>query len=213
MMWQDNYRLMQMTKDMFFEFDSKIFSSFILACPVELTDEQLSVNHQINLIKGDYDAFNFPINFMQNDGKKFTDILDTGWPSRYLISSRLKEILDNHYFTGWKSFPIRLFDKKSNEIFGYHGFSVTGKCAKIDYTNSKIIEKQFSPSGPICKFYKGISIDTDHWDGSDFFCPEGSLVIYVTQRVGKALKENKVTNLRLVDIAEKEVDFSNVKNQ
>ena len=45
--------------------------------------------------------------------------------------------------TGWKIYPIKLYDKKDNEVLGYHGLSVTGKCASIDYSKSEIIEKRY----------------------------------------------------------------------
>lgn len=188
--------------DEFYYFGSKLVQSTLMACPVEFEKVSFSDENVWNLIKGNYDSFEFPLTFRQEDGKILRDILETGWSSRYLISSRLKELLENQNFTGWKTYPIKLYDKKSNEIHGYHGFSVTGKCAPISFKNSKIIEKQFVPTGPICKYFKGI--DLDEWDGSDFFCPEGNIGIYVTRKVTQVLKGNKITNVRFEDVTELE---------
>jgi hypothetical protein len=48
--------------------------------------------------------------------------------------------LEENQFTGWKIYPIKLFDKKENEVEGYHGLSVTGICGPQSY--NEIIEKK-----------------------------------------------------------------------
>lgn len=198
-----------MSKGNFFDFGSKLLSSTVQVHLVKDNRSDHSKINQWNLVKGNFEGCEFPITFKQEYGKKLTDILDTGWPCSYLISAKLKDILEKNGFTGWVTFPIQLFDKKSNEIFGYHGFSVVGKCARIDYKKSKIIEKRLIPTGPICQYYQGIEVD--EWDGSDFFSPDRNSSIYVTQRVAIALKNNKITNLRLEDVAEEEIDINYVK--
>ena len=35
--------------------------------------------------------------------------------------------------TGWKSFPILLFDKKGNGITGLNGFTVSGRGREMDF--------------------------------------------------------------------------------
>lgn len=58
-------------------------------------------------------------------------------------------------------------------------------------------------NGPICKFYKGMSIDK--WDGTDFFTPEGTYETFITRKAADVLKKNKITNLNLVNLAESEI--------
>lgn len=198
-----------MSKEIFYEFKSRHSSSTVQAYEIEESGCYLSKGDIRNLIKGVYSGIEFPITFKQEYGKNWTDILDTGWPGRYLISNRLKDILENQHFTGWQCFPIKLFDKKSNEILGYNGFSVIGKCASIDYKKSSIIEKQYVTSGPICQFYKGVFLD--EWDGSDFFCPEDTYEMFVTQKVEKELKKNKITNIYLQKIDQIETDVKFIK--
>lgn len=195
----------------FFDFGSKFLSSTVQVHVIKESGYSLSTNNIWGLVKGNYSGIEFPITFKQEYGKNWTDVLDTGWPSRYLISSKLKDILESHSFTGWKTFPVKLYDKKSNEIFGYYGFSVIGKCASIDFNKSKIIERQYAPNAPVQHYYKGEFVDLDQWDGSDFFCPEDSYDIFVTQRVAKTLKENKITNLYLKDLNEVEINVDYVK--
>jgi len=178
-----------MNQTVFFSFSSKFVGSTFQASPVDQ-----KIDH-LRLIKGDYIGIDFPIIFQQTGGHKLLDILDTGYVSLFLISDRLKFILEENRLTGWKTFPIILYDKKNNQIFGYQGFSVTGRCGSTHFEKSKIIEKQLVPTGPVCKYYRGIFID--RWDGTDFFSPEKKYHTFVTNKASDLLKKNKITNLRL----------------
>lgn len=191
-----------MEQNNFFKFSSKLVSSTVQASPIELNIENSK------LIKGDYLGIDFPVIFKQEDGKKFCDILDTGYVSLYLISERMKTILEENNLTGWKIFPIQLYDKKGNEISGYHGFSITGKCGPINYEKSQIIEKQTVPSGPIFKYYKGIFIDD--WDKKDFFSPNKTYQIFITENAADILKKNKITNMYLKNISDYEIGVNHV---
>src|SRR5262245_11871693 len=111
----------------FFYFGSKLLSSTVQAGPIVLKQKN-GLPGSYYLIKGYYEGINFPYVFKQDYGKKFTDILDTGCAGLFLISENLKKILENNRFTGWKTYPIKLYDKKNNEVSGYHGFSVIGSC-------------------------------------------------------------------------------------
>lgn len=192
-----------MIENIFYEFSSKLLSSTFQAgaCGLKGLDEYRM------LVKGNFDEIRMPVVFKQDSGKKFTDILDTGSVSLYLISDRLKKILEENNLTGWETFPIKLYDKKDNEIFGYHGFSITGKCAQIDYSTSVIVEKRSIPDGPLVKYYKGINIDLEKWDGTDFFSPMKNFGLYVTKKIAEILTKNKITNLCLTDAADIEVDL------
>jgi hypothetical protein len=186
-----------------FSFSSKMVLSNFRAGPIDLTTSH------INLIEGHYPEINFPVVFKHDDGKKLCDILDTGYASLFLISDRLKAILEENKLTGWKVYPIKLYDKKNNEIFGYSGFSITGRCSPPSYAESEIIEKQYVPTGPICKLYKGMTIN--NCDGSDFFLPEGRLLIIINKKTAEILKKNKITNIDLENLAEYETNVRYVK--
>jgi hypothetical protein len=190
----------------FFEFDSKLVSSTVQAHSVGLKDD---LHDRWKLVKGDYRNIDFPITFKQDSGNKLCDILDTGWASLYLISERMKKILEENNLTGWQVFPINLYDKKGHEITGYHGFSVTGHSGPTSYEKSEIIEKRSVPEGPICKYYKGVFID--NWDGTDFFTPEGTYQIYITKKAADVLKKNKITNMYLTNLTECEINVRDVK--
>ena len=194
--------------NVFFDFRSQFLSSTIQAHAVGLQKDANGINDQWKLIKGTYKDINFPVTFKQKHGKKFTDILDTGWPSLYLISDKTKTVLEEGHLTGWKTFPIKLYDENGNDIPGYHGFSITGKCSPVTYESCAIIEKRMIPNGPICKFYKGIFIND--WDGSDFFTPEGTYETFITEKSANILKKNKITNLKLINLVDRETDIDDV---
>jgi len=202
----------------FYTLGSKLSSSTIQAHPIGLKEfhpidpniRYLYDEHR--LIQGDYQDIFFPVKFKQEFGVKLQDILDTGWAGLYLISEKLKGILAGNNLTGWKTFEVKVLDKQGKEILGYHGFSVTSRCGKIDYSKSEIIEKRLVPNGPLGKYYKGLHIGLDKWDGSDFFLPENNYGTIVTSMAADILKKNKITNLMLRNLAEIETpDFALTK--
>ena len=192
----------------FFDFRSQLLSSTVQARAVGLKNDENGISDHWNLIKGNYKGIDFPVIFKQECGKHLTDILDTGWPSLYLISNKLKCILEKNELTGWQVFPIKLYNQKGNEISGYYGFSITGQSGPTTYDNCEIIEKRMVPNGPICKFYKGVSID--NWNGKDFFTPEGTYETFITKKAADILKKHKITNLKLKNLADSEMDVDNI---
>ena len=156
---------MKTIKD-FYDFASKFLTTTFQAHPINLK----MLNVMENLLKGELcEKIDFPVIFKQDSGKKIHDILDTGSVCLLLISEKMKDVLEQNNLTGWKTFPVQVFDKKGNEIKRYYGFSVIGKCGPIDYTKCEIVEKRLVPTGPISKFFKGRYIGLETWDGSDFF--------------------------------------------
>ncbi len=193
----------------FYDFSSKMVSSTVHAHAIGLKTDEKGINDEWNLVKGKYQGIEFPVIFRQTYGKKFTDILGTGWPCLYLISEKLKGLLEENRLTGWTIFPIKLYDKKGKEIHGYHGFSIVGRCVSISYEKSEIIEKRLVPTGPICRFYKGVTIE--NWDGTDFFTPEKTYEIFISKKAAEVLEKNKITNLRLQNLSDFETSERHVK--
>jgi hypothetical protein len=191
-----------MNPPVFFSFSSKLSSSTF---QVQLAD--LKVDYH-KLIKGDYTGVGFPIIFKQKYGNKLLDIIDTGCAGLFLISDKLKEVLENNRLTGWKTFSVEIHDTRNNHISGYHGLSVTGRCESTSFEQSEIIEKQLVATGPVRKYYKGISIN--RWDGADFFSPEKKYQTFVSQKASDLLKKNKITNLQLENTVEYEIDIRHV---
>lgn len=190
----------------FFSFRSKLVMSTVQAHQVEGFDH-------LNLSKGNYEGIQLPVIFKQEYGKEFKDILDTGTASLYLISDRFKSILEQNNLTGWKTFPIKLYDKKGDEILGYSGFSIIGRCGPISYENAEIIEKRRVPNGPLVKRYKGENIDEDRWDGSDFFMPPETFQMFITKKAADILKKEKITNLEMKNTVDIEIDVDIIKER
>jgi len=186
-----------------FDFDSEVSSSTIQAY---IQDE--TIDH-IKLIRGEYEGIEFPILFKHEYGRKYKDVIDTGRINFFLISDKFKNVLKENKLTGWQVYPIKLVDKKDNEIFGYHGLSINGRCSPITFEKSKIIEQQLVPKGPITKYYKGLWIEG--WDGNDFFCPQDDYEIFISERAANILTNSGVSNLSLKDLADYEVNVAFVK--
>ena len=162
---------------------------------------------QNNLIVGNYENVDFPVIFRQSMGKKLCDLLDTEWVSFNLISDRFVKLLEENECTGWKTYPVRVFDKKGIEIFGYQGLSIIGRSGQIDYNKSTIIEKQLVLGGPLVKRYKGKYFDIDTWDKNDFFVPRGTKMVIITEKVAKLIKKNKLTNVYLKNLVDVETSI------
>jgi len=191
----------------FYDFGSELLSSTVQAKAFDITrNDFIEIPEpQWRLILGNYEGISLPVKFKQQSGKKLRDILDTGWPSLYLISDHLKNILLTSGLTGWKTFEVQVFDSKSHPINGYHGFSITGRAGILNFSESTIIEKKLVPNGPLSKYYKGFYFDLDEWDKSDFFLPSKYYGIYISEKAFKILSKEKITNLSLGAIDEIEM--------
>lgn len=197
----------------FFSFDSKSLTANTLICATELDLEpnpnRTMEDDHSKLIEGQYDGIAFPVVFKQWRKGKFNDILDTGWVSLYLISENLKNVLEHNKLTGWQIFSIQLHDLKGNEVLGYYGLSIVGRSGRTNYDRSEILEKRWIPHGPLVQYYKGVSFDK--WDGSDFFIPDKTHHIFITEKAAKILKKNQISNLILTNISDLEMDVDAVK--
>lgn len=121
----------------------------------------------------------FPIVFHQEEGKRMRDVLDMRSVGFFVISDRMKDVLEESGFTGWKTYPIQLYDKKKNLISGYSGFTVTGKGGRVYY--------------PLIEAWNPVlGWNPASWDGSDFFHFENTRHILITERVMKVLSKHKI---------------------
>lgn len=156
---------------------------------------------------GDYsnNDISFPIVFRENrhySGKRMRDILDNRSVSYFLISDRFKEALEQSGITGWKCYPIKIYDKKGNVVEGYNGFSVTGRAGKMQKYDTPPAELGYTPDS--CGYY----FDYHSWDGSDIFNTTGSNFLIVTERFIDMLKKYKITACqytRLTDYGSSEI--------
>ena len=185
----------------FFEFSSRNYLTTFYAQRPEWQKGKLSQQERERLwvtrhklSRGEYEGIEFPVVFREHphdSGKRFRDVLDNRSIDGYLISDRMKRILEENNVTGWQTYPIVMYDKRGNEIKGYHGFSVTGRCGgEFQLLYDKKSTRYGAADG-----YEGASIDLEQWDGSEIFKMGGKYwrsIIIITKRVYKLFKEYKI---------------------
>ena len=158
------------------------------------------------LTLGDFEGLEVPVIFREDrdSGKRFRDVLDNRG-GEMLISDRLKQLLFDNNITGWKSYPIRMYDKRGNEVYGYSGFSVTGRCGgTLEYRTDKVCYANGY------RFFEGLSFDIAQWDGSDIFMVNGNRSIIITKLVYKLFKENKIDAIEMFALPQKPHGFISI---
>lgn len=143
-----------------------------------------------SLAYGEYDDIH-PLIWKQdrNYGNKLRDVLYCS-TSLYLISDRFKSILNESGLTGWKSYPILLYDKKGSRIDGYSGFSITGRAGNMHKFDTPPIELGYSPKSD------GYYFEFDELDGSDIFRVFPHHII-ITKRFAEVLLNHKVSGIEI----------------
>ena len=148
------------------------------------------IHHQ--LLYGDENGsypeyIDFPVVYRHEEGKKMRDMLDMRFDGHcFLISDRMKQMMEENNITGWKSYPVLIYDKKGNEINGYHGFTVTGRGGEMRFLIPP--SEIFSDNSCQC-----IHWEQKQWDGSDIFRIRPNYLI-VTERTMRLFKKNKITS-------------------
>ncbi|HNU34809.1 MAG TPA: hypothetical protein PKN75_14570 [Bacteroidia bacterium] len=118
-----------------------------------------------------------------SEGKNLYDIIGFQDISNFAISEKVYNLLISNNITGWRSFDVSI--KGVNEK--YFGFQVIGRSGRLILPKTK-------------GFYTGYKFDQNTWDNSDFFSPEGTALLFCTQKVRDILQENGVTNIEINDI-------------
>ena len=57
----------------------------------------------------------------------------------FVISERIHSSFEDAGLTGWKSYPVEVYDRKGGRLPKYYGVSIIGRRVKIDYSKSKLI--------------------------------------------------------------------------
>lgn len=170
-----------------------------------------SITGTQKLRQGDYTNVTFPLIATYYQGWKIRDVIAFNG-IHFLISDRVKDIFESNGLTGWKSFPVKVYNKKKEEVLGYNGFSITGRTGPIYKKEKHLFKKRYAPTGPLVDTYKGIFFDLNGWDGSDFFLPVQRIgndpegVICMTQKSYRAIKEAKVDTFSLEHLPDVEKD-------
>ena len=166
-----------------------------------LEDARAYWNNLLNY--GDLSRYEFPIVFRQSKtfGSKIHEINPSDGVCYPIVSDRVISILENNGITGWKTYPIILYDKHGNRLDGYNGFYVDVM---------KGMGLDFEPPQDRCdkttEDWKWIVtkrgwLDITNWDGRDF--TRAGWGIIVTERVVKLFKKEKVTGIRFMKYSKK----------
>lgn len=184
-----------------YRFVSTHLLSTFAASP-ELYDQALIDNNRANdgpieiqkyLREGNYpDWIHFPVIFHQIDGHRLLDVIESRRTFFDLISERVISLMEKECFTGWKSYPVIVLDRKKEIVSGYCGLSVTGRGGRIQYLkDGREINYNYRKEDQV--------YDVSKWDGSDFFLVSGG-GIFVTERVMTTLKKNRITGVKFLPI-------------
>jgi hypothetical protein len=118
-------------------------------------------------------------------GKKFYDLLRFyEVPLNYALSANVRDVLIRSKCTGWSTYELKITGHADK---AYFGLQISGKSGNIDSPEEE-------------GFIDGMSFDVPTWDGSDFFCPGDTGMIFCTAKVKKAIEDNKLTNFHFVEI-------------
>lgn len=119
-----------------------------------------------------------------------------------VFSGKVKGLFEEHGITGWKAYPIDLYDKLGRLVEGYSVLGITGRCGPLDPT--KAVKRLTEYPGGIFPAYYGHYFDPESWDGSDIFMSSSSGHINITERVKKLLEKHKIKHVavdtNLVDL-------------
>ena len=142
-------------------------------------------------------------------GARPSDVVWTTSASLPIISRRVIQLLETGGFTGWDSYPVDLVDKAGEWVPGYVGLMVTGRCDPVDLSRSDVVLREF-PGGWFPNL-RGRFFPPESWDGSDLFMERqdergsSTLTVFVTARLIRALRRERIKNLDMEHIAEVEI--------
>lgn len=131
------------------------------------------------------------------------DFIWTTYAGPMIVRTTVVELLRTHEFTGWKTFPVEVYDRKGQNIQGYVGLAIYGRCGPIDNSQSEVISHKYRPGGsPVLR---GLYFDPSSWDRSDLFMTSTNTAwVFVRDSVKIALERAKVTNITYRELTEAE---------
>ncbi len=149
----------------------------------------LNTAHYFALLRGDGGALG-TAELDMVEGRVLADFIAND-AALIIVASSVKSILSESGLTGWREYPVRLYDRKGAAISKeYTGLSIVGRTGCYDRERS-VTRWQISKDG--CKTVSemnGIHFDPREWDGSDIFMLTDTDIRFVlaTTRLISALK-------------------------
>ena len=148
---------------------------------------------------------NRPIRFIASMGRQPAPLLWTRLPPLVCVHQCIVDVLSQHGFMGWDVYPVEVRDRKGELVPDYYGFAITGHGGEVDISRSQLVTKPApTERGRSYQAYLGIYFHPERWDGSDLFFVNGFRI--VQERVVKAFKHAKISNIRFVSLPDVELD-------
>jgi hypothetical protein len=67
------------------------------------------------------------------------DVVWTTTAGPMIVSTRVVRVLTEHGITGWATYPVTVSDKRGDEVEGYVGLAITGRCDRVDIARSSVV--------------------------------------------------------------------------
>ena len=125
------------------------------------------------------------LELIKSQGRYESDIIRLQDTFNFIISKDILTAFQRANLTGWDTYNIHAEGLKKE----YLGFQVTGKCGEINRP---------SEGG----FIIGHEFDIETWDKSDFFVPNKTLLIFMTEKARNIFIQFKIPNIEIRNIKE-----------
>ena len=145
-----------------------------------------------------------PVTFEWDSGDQPLDVIGTTHASLILVSMRFVDVLRQHSFTGWTTWPALIQWPDGGDLGGYRGIAVLGRCGPIDDSLSdEVVLPPPVAGGRARRALRGLCFAPDSWDGSHIFtCDSGGGAIFVTEAVREAVARAHLTNVSVMKLAD-----------
>lgn len=150
-----------------------------------------------------------PLGLFAATGGRPADMMWSRYPPIFVVSDRVIGLLTGQGFTGWSTYAVEVRDKKGELVPGYRGFAVTGRAGDHDLYRAFVVQKPvWKGSDRLREVLRGICLEDDSWDGSDFSFMGKTSNIIVTEQVVRAFRRAKIRNVQFTRLPEVEIPAS-----
>jgi hypothetical protein len=141
-----------------------------------------------------------------------SDIIWTTSAHPIIVQQRVVDLLKHHNLTGWRTYPVSVFDKSDQLHGNYAGLQIIGRCGPEILSRATVELKRY-PGGWFPHFV-GHYFDEATWDGSDLFMhttdAKGRVSghIVVSERVHEGFTRAGIRNVTFTRLTEVSVSAS-----
>lgn len=134
-----------------------------------------------------------PIEYFMGRGVP-SDVIFTASAYPIVVHKRVVDVLLDHRYRGWGTYPVRVTGKAGEYHPDYLGLTFNGRCGPPDDSRSEEFLEQMPAR--MAPRLRGLYFDPESWDGSDLFMSSARVGYqFVLGEVVQALKKAKVKNV------------------